>query len=85
MFVPSAIWIFDGSEQPGRPLQPWKAEFAFGRASSLTTVPAGKKAEQAPEPLPKVIVKVALLDPAATVTLAGTVAAAVLSLDRATV
>jgi hypothetical protein len=57
MLVPSATWIFDGSEQPGRPLQPWNDEFAFGRVSSLTTVPAGKKAEQVPEPLPKVIVQ----------------------------
>jgi hypothetical protein len=57
MLVFEKMVIFEGSEHPGRPLQPWNCESAAGRASSRTTVPAGKKAVQAPEPLPRVIVQ----------------------------
>src|SRR3954467_6357827 len=145
MLVARATVIFDGSPQPGRPRQPWKPEFAAGRASSRTTVPVGKKLPHVPDPLPFVIVQlipagcdvttplpfppgmiemlpcvkwnssytvmmpylctvptvpmmsadweftglvdtvnVAPVDPAPTVTLGGTVAASVLSLDSGT-
>jgi hypothetical protein len=146
ILVPAATFTLDGSLQPGSPLQPRKLESAAGRASSLTTVPVGKNALQAPVPLPPVMVqsipagwevirpfpfppgmiemlpfaaakavctvmvedlvmppadamivddwllltllvdtvKVALVDPAGTVTLAGTVAAAVLLEDNET-
>ena len=57
MLVPRATVIFDGSEHPGSPLHPWKEELAAGRASSRTTVPTGKNTEQAPDPLPDVIVQ----------------------------
>jgi hypothetical protein len=145
MFVPRATVILEGSPQPGSPRQPRKLEFAAGRASNRTTVPAGKKLEQLPDPFPFVMVQlmpagcevikplplfpgmiemlpwvkwnsshavmiayfetpptvammradweftwfvdtvnVALVDPGPTVTLGGTVAAAVLSLDNGT-
>lgn len=146
MSVPRATVILEGSPQPGRPLHPWNFEPAAALAVSRTTVPAGKKAEQEPPPLPATRVqlipagcedtvplpippgmiemlpfenwdsgrtvmiaklvtppetpmmmadwllvsaavettKVALTAPAGTVTLAGTVAATVLSLDSAT-
>jgi hypothetical protein len=144
--VPRATVILDASMQPGVGLNPTKLELSAGRASSLTTVPTRKNAEQVPVPLPPLIVqlipagcevtvpvpfppgktetlpcvkansvhtvmtswavtppavpmmiadwlfcttlvettKVALVAPAGTVTLGGTVAAAVLSLDNAT-
>src|SRR4051794_24268035 len=50
MFVFAKTVIFWGSLHPGRPLQPWNREPSAGRASSRTTVPAGKKALHAPEP-----------------------------------
>ena len=148
--MPRATVTLEASKQPGSDLHPEKLELAAGRASSLTTVPAGKNALQAPAPLPPVMVqsipagcevtrplplfpgtiamlpfekwkgshtvitaclsvpkspptvpmitadcalvnalvetvKVALVDPAGTVTLGGTVAAAVLSLVRSIV
>ena len=57
MFVFANTVIFDGSAQPGSPRQPWNCVLAAGRASSRTTVPAGKKALHVPEPLPDVIVQ----------------------------
>ena len=54
MLVLAKMVIFDGSWHPGSPLQPWNCE---SLASSRTTVPAGKKAVQVPEPLPPVIVQ----------------------------
>jgi len=57
MTLPRATVILDGSAQPGRPLKPWKLESEAATASSLTTVPTGKKAEHVPEPLPDVIVQ----------------------------
>src|SRR5690242_5412059 len=57
MFVFANTVIFDGSAQPGSPRQPWNCVSAAGRASSRTTVPAGKKALHVPEPLPDVIVQ----------------------------
>ncbi len=57
MFVFANTVIFEGSKQPGRPRQPWNCESAAGRASSRTTVPAGKKAVHVPEPLPRVMVQ----------------------------
>src|SRR5215210_2129303 len=57
MLVFVKILIFEGSKQPGSPLQPWNCESAAGRASSRTIVPAAKKAEQVPEPLPRVMVQ----------------------------
>ena len=57
MFVLAKIVIFDGSEQPGSPRQPWNWESDAGRASSRTTVPAGKNALHVPDPLPRMIVQ----------------------------
>ena len=50
MFVFANTVIFEGSAHPGRPRQPWNCESAAGRASSRTTVPAGKKAVHVPVP-----------------------------------
>ena len=144
--APRETVTLEASLQPGVGLNPTKRESAAGRASSRTTVPTGKNAEQAPAPLPRVMVqsipagcevtlplpappgtiemlpfanrngvqavtipyvvtppavpmisadcglgtslvvtgKLADLEPAVTVTLGGTVAAAVLSLESAT-
>src|SRR5215211_5220044 len=57
MFVFGKIVIFEGSPHPGRPRHPWNCELAAGRASSRTTVPAGKKAPHVPDPLPLVMVQ----------------------------
>ena len=58
MFVPRATRTREGSEQPGTlVLQPRNSESEAGRASSLTTVPTEKNAEQSPEPLPRMIVQ----------------------------
>src|SRR6186997_1743652 len=55
MFVPANTVIFEGSEHPGRPRHPWNRLSSAGRASSRTTVPAGKNALHVPAPLPSVM------------------------------
>src|SRR5829696_5085845 len=55
MFVSANTVIFEGSKHPGRPRHPWNWLSDAGRASSRTTVPAGKKALHVPAPLPPVI------------------------------
>jgi hypothetical protein len=55
MFVFANTVIFEGSEHPGRPRHPWNWLSDAGRASSCTTVPAGKKALHVPAPLPRVM------------------------------
>jgi hypothetical protein len=55
--VPRATVTLEASKQPGSDLHPKKLELAAGRASNLTTVPTGKNALQAPEPLPEVMVQ----------------------------
>ena len=54
MFVFANTVIFEGSAHPGRPRQPTNCESGAGRASSRTTVPAGKKARHVPEAVPRV-------------------------------
>jgi hypothetical protein len=58
MLVSAKIVTFDASPHPGNPRHPWKREPSAGRASSRTTVPAGKNDPQAPEPLPLVMTQV---------------------------
>ena len=55
--VPRVTVTLEASKQPGSDLHPKKFELAAGRTSSLTTVPTGKNALQAPEPLPAVMVQ----------------------------
>jgi len=55
--VPRATVTLEASKQPGSDLHPAKLELSAGRASSLTTVPTGKNALQAPAPLPPVMVQ----------------------------
>jgi hypothetical protein len=57
MFVFANTLIFEGSEHPGRPRHPWNWLSDAGRASSRTTVPAGKKALHVPAPLPRVMMQ----------------------------
>src|ERR1041385_1912189 len=49
MKEPREAITLEASLQPGVALQPRKDESAAGRASSRTTVPTGKNAEQVPE------------------------------------
>jgi hypothetical protein len=56
MFAPEETVILEGSLHPGSPRHPWKREPLLALAVSLTTVPAGKNAEQVPAPLPLVMV-----------------------------
>lgn len=55
--VPRVTVTLEASKQPGSDLHPKKFELAAGRTSSLTTVPTGKNALQAPEPFPAVMVQ----------------------------